>query len=386
MIIPINKKALFLLLSMGVCALANSQDIRVRLSNDTLPDIPGKFIGISNLAFEPPDSSVHDYPSSGQIMECDKLTTTPLGKAVYIFRKRNTDGQFDYFVDLNGDGKIDPGEGIKFGNRQNYEIGDFKLAVSYDVSARQKRYIPFEIIIADKYVYARINEQKKGYLKLDDKTYLVVARPFSRQSVKYSATGSRIYIDINHDGKINDHWDLNDGRPVASEEVISGDAFSIDGKALMVDSIDKTGEWLFLKPYLSDEGLSMGFKFPAAVFENITGHEMAKISNGYYLIELWSIYCPFCEAVRPKLNTLIGDHARVKWFSMCRENEQIASGFLTSHPMEVSQELSQADEWKYLNPQSVTPMFYLLSSDGTVLIKGAGADMYRIISAVINRP
>ncbi|HZY35761.1 MAG TPA: hypothetical protein VFE53_03890 [Mucilaginibacter sp.] len=376
-----GKRYFIVLICTAIYATALSQPIKIDLRTDTLKDPPGKFIGISNLFFDKVDSSGNfSFPSGWKNIEQAQMIENLSLEPVSIFRIKDDSGKFSYYVDSDNGKKIAETDLLVFRQSQSNKIAAIKVRTKNLLTGKFTRYVPYEVIISGKYIYGRIKEQKTGVLNVDNNSYKIVVRPYSRSSVNYSLKESSIFIDFNRDGEIHERWSVYQGKPVSGEAVSYEEPFKIGTKGFIVDSLEENGSWLTIRPYNSQEALAVGYKMPSIDFYDINGELLNKASKKYMLIELWSTSCPFCESIRNRLNTLFSDkNSSVDWITISRENKQTVNDFLTTHPISAKIVIPKDNQWKYLNPQTVTPLFYLVANDGTVIFTGSGADMVNVL-------
>jgi thiol-disulfide isomerase/thioredoxin len=360
---------------------ADAQSSQVFLSKEMIRDEPGRFTGISNLFFFTPDSTVKVlFPKQWKNVETDVLTRT--SKPVYIVRMKKTSGDYDYFVDLNNDNRIEEKEQLAFQPYQQYKIADFNITVPNGKGKTGQ--VAFQVMLAEKYIYARIREQRSGMFNFNNQRYKVILRPQGRGHIAYSKTSSQLFIDLNKDSALDEKWSVGNGNLTPSEKIFPPDPFRIDGKGFIVDSIDAAGEWISIRPFTATEAISEGYTFPALQLMGIDGKSLAIARNKYTLIEMWSIHCSFCESIRGRLNAFqseMGD--QLDWITISREQKDPVAGFIQEHSMNSKIAIATAEQWQYLNPTTTTPLFYLIDGNGNIVLKAAGANTMDVIEMIV---
>lgn len=379
------KSYAILIMCCLICFPTLSQQLKIHLRADTLTDPPGKFTGISNLFFDKVDSSINfSFPAGWKNIEQSPLIENTSLEPVYIFRIKENNEEYAYYADLDNNKKITKSDLLTFSVDQAAKIADFQVRTRNLSTGKFTRYVPYQLIVLGKYIYGRIKEQKAGTLTIDNQDYKVIVRPYSRGSVNYSRNESAIFIDFNRDGEIHERWSIDQGRPLPGEGVSYGDPFKIGAKGFIVDSIEENGDWLTLRPYSSNEALEAGYKMPSIDLYDIKGKLLQQAGKKYTLIELWSTSCPFCESIRKRLNALFGDkNSSVDWIAVSRENKQTVNDFLMTHPISAKIAIPKDNQWQTLDPQTATPLFYLVANDGSVIFKGFGADMVNVIELLV---
>jgi thiol-disulfide isomerase/thioredoxin len=379
------KPGCFLMLLLISCSLLNAQHLNITLKSELIHDPPGRFTGITNLFFSPVDSTIQiSFPKSWKNAEIDFLVRNSTVYPVPVLRTKDESGNFQYYIDLNNDREIKEPERLNFIPFETYKIADFTITPQPVKGASQRGAIKYQLILAEKYIYGRIHEQRTGSVDLNGKSYKIVIRPFTRNSVNFSKAESQIFIDLNLNSEISEKWQLKDELVVKGEEIYASDPFKVADQGYVIDSIDPGGKWLSLKPTSTTEALALNYKFPLHLLTDTSGISIRLNTSKYTLLELWSIACPHCESIRPALNKLKTDFDdKFDWITISRENYTAVKQFLEKHPMNSGMIGTSGELWNYLNPRIITPLFYLIDTAGSIIFKGSGANMLPVITALI---
>jgi thiol-disulfide isomerase/thioredoxin len=129
-----------------------------------------------------------------------------------------------------------------------------------------------------------------------------------------------------------------------------------------------------------------GFRAPAFAGTGLDGtaYRLARRPGRVVVVEFWSTECPFSARARPEANHLAAAVAARGglYVTMARETDRAAvRTHLDQHPRRGTLLLQDSATWSAWNPRTVTPLYYVIGPDGTVLLREAGAPAVRLAAA-----
>jgi thiol-disulfide isomerase/thioredoxin len=381
-----------MLLTVSILFLSTAfgQDtITVPLITAVFPDT-GQLIGISNIFFEKADSLDSRYPKGWKNIELANLLNNADFFPVNVIRFTDPSGRVRYMI-ADDDFGYDNKAALRFRTVSDISIADARVNIA-SKSRRETWNVAYQIILADKYVYARIAEYRTASITIGQDHYSILLRPSGRNSPAYSKLGEILcFIDMNHDGHFATDWTITpSGTIIPSEEVSLADPFMLSGQNWQLSSIDLRGSTLSLKRSSTREGLSIGFKAPRLQFEDLLGnkHNLEESRGRVVLLTFWSTSCHFCEKVRPDLNTMIKRYSSNSFSAIALSRETDVNDIknhLKNHPYEGTLGIPGTTYWQRYNRRTITPMFYLIDQSGNIALKGYGASMSPVLEAMIQR-
>jgi thiol-disulfide isomerase/thioredoxin len=376
---------------MVVLSTAFGQDtIAVSLSRAVLPDT-GQLTGITNIFFDSPDSLDSRYPRSWKNVEIAGLLNNPEFLPVSVIRYTDVSDRIHYVVATNADSSFNQEPSLTFRTVSDISIADARVRITRKAS-RETWDVAYQIILADKYVYARIAEYRIATIKIGQDHYSILLRPMGRNSPAFSKLGDILcFIDMNNDGAFVAGWTVtSSGTIIPSEEVSISEPFKIGGQDWQVASIDLSGSKLSLRRSSMREGLSIGFKAPRLQFKDLLGakHDLGESRGKVVLLTFWSTSCHFCEMIRPALNSMVKRYSGNTFAAIALSRETDVNdvkNHLEKHAYEGIVGIPDATYWQRYNGRTITPLFYLIDQNGTLALIGPGASMCPVLQSMIQR-
>ncbi|MCW9713198.1 TlpA family protein disulfide reductase [Aliifodinibius salicampi] len=177
------------------------------------------------------------------------------------------------------------------------------------------------------------------------------------------------------------------GALVSSEKIDITQPFLINGNTYEVSYIDSTGFQIFLQPSNETEAPVRGLTAPNFQATDLEGneHNLHSYFGEPVLLEFWSKYCPYCKEVRPDLNQLQEEYCEdFTLMTMARETDRNElKEHLKKNPKQGIFVLRNDEAWNTFNPITATPTFYLIDSDGTIKMKGIGAEKIEVVEKML---
>jgi hypothetical protein len=104
-------------------------------------------------------------------------------------------------------------------------------------------------------------------------------------------------------------------------------------------------------------------------------------------LEFWSTTCPFSEKTRPDINRIHETHHEAfNLISTPREKNIDEIGkHLSEYPKPGTLLVHNEIVWQELNPLPVSPLYYLVNSNGRILMKAQGANSIKPLEEKLNR-
>ena len=377
--------------SIFALSVAFGQDtIAVSLKTAVLSDT-GQLTGITNIFFARVDSLHSRYPSGWRNVEVASLLSNDEFVPINVIRFTDHSDSMQYVVDTNGDSKFDNEPTLRFRRLPHISIADVPLKITHKSNSESWN-VTYQVILADRYSYARIAEYRVGTLSLAHDHYSILLRPLYRKYPYFSLSGETLcFIDMNRDGYFANNWRMGEGGEIlASEEVSLSQPFMVAGQKWEAVSIDSAGSRLLLKRSSKNEALSIGFQAPALQFENLNGlrHDLTEARGKVVLLTFWSTDCPFSEKVRPSLNSMIQEYDSKSFSAIALSRETDVNeikSFLENHPYEGTLGIPDSTFWHKYNSRTITPLFYLIDRNGIIALIGSGASMVPVLQPMIQR-
>jgi thiol-disulfide isomerase/thioredoxin len=377
--------------SIFALSVAFGQDtIAVSLKTAVLPDT-GQLTGITNIFFARVDSLHARYPSGWRNVEAASLLSNDEFFPINIIRYSDHSDSIHYVVDTDSDSNFENEPTLRFRRLPHMLIADAPLKITRKSNSESWN-VTYQVILADRYSYARIAEYRVGTLSLAHDHYSILLRPLYRKYPYFSLSGETLcFVDMNSDGYFANNWRITDGGEIlASEEVSLSEPFIVAGQKWEAVWIDSAGSTLLLKRSSKNEALSIGFQAPTLQFEDLNGlrHDLTEARGKVVLLTFWSTDCPFSEKVRPSLDSMIHryDSRSFSAFALSRETDvkEIRS-YLEDHPYEGTLGIADSTFWHKYNSRTITPLFYLIDPNGTIALICSGASMVPVLQSMIQR-
>ena len=351
------------------------------------------FRGLTNIFFEPVPPALRGAVRLGErwsaveiadVVKSDGLRTI----SVVRFRTPERD-EFHYVVDTAGTLDFVHGHALTFRRDGDAKVADVELDIQSIAGAHRR--LPYQIILADRYTYARIAEYRRGRLHANGRDYALQVLSASRNDPFYGPTPNTMFlIDLNGDGKLEDKASVTgaDG-PAGAEQVLPRTPFLLGGRAFEVADVDSGGTRLVIRPSSATTAAVVNFKAPELVTETLGDrrYQLSLQRDSVVLIEFWSTSCGFSEKVRPALNELVTAlrGTPFTWVAVAREQDpEELHHYLAEHPISGTVARFDSTAWATYNPMGMTPLFILVDRDGVVRLRAAGANAVTAVTRRVN--
>ncbi|HVS15704.1 MAG TPA: hypothetical protein VMV46_17405 [Thermoanaerobaculia bacterium] len=244
-----------------------------------------------------------------------------------------------------------------------------------------------QVMLSDGFVYGRVAEHREGILQTRRGPARLELHPRTRQALRFDRLSElQMFVDLDLDGVIHRTSTLTDPGDVRFSDD-AGDAFRVGDERFVVESISADGLQLELSAVDDLPAPFRGFRAPAFTGVDLEGdrHQLADHGGRIVVIELWSTACPFSESVRPQALRLAAELEAIggAYLSMARETDE---GRLRAHlddrPRPGILLVRENETWERWNPQVVTPLYYVIAADGTVLLREMGVTAVQLAAAV----
>ena len=341
------------------------------------------FHGMSNIFFEPA-SEEFTFPQSWKNPEIASLSEPNGFKPVHVLRYEIADNERQYLADTDSDFDFTDEDGLTFINKNDRSIADVRVHLK---STNNKHTLPvnFQIVKIQDWRYGRISEHRQGKISLNGVEYQVKMYPGNRNDPIYETSSMlNFLVDLNKDGKFSDRWEVDDGdKLLSSEKIDVTQPFVLNNDTLLVASIDSAGKVVSLGRSEKDSAAAEGFNIPNFTTKTMQGNEadLYTYFDKPTILEFWSTSCPFSEAVRPEINQLYESYKdQFTLISTPREKglDEIET-HLENHPKKGVLLLRDEKTWEELNPLPVSPLYYLIDSNGEIIMKAQGASAVELL-------
>lgn len=352
--------------------------VRLRVTQSAL----GLTEGMSNLFFEPPSAG------SALPTHWDSAGTATLGtiagKEVVIARGW-AGGRWEYRVDRDLNGALGDEAPLRMAPTGQFEGASLELSVP----GRPEVKVRYHVLTAGGYTYARVATEWHGSLAANGKRYQVRIRPASRMNpIPTLGQPVEFHIDSDRDGTFQIRGGVDrQQRPVHSELINTSEAFGLNGKRYRVTSIALDSHRMVIEESTESSGTAPGLTPPTFSTMTLDGDPVStsQLRGVVTVIEFWSVHCPFSEQIRPellKLQNRLG--SGVRWVAIAREQEPDAvRAHLREHSMTGEHWRSTDALWGRFNPETVTPLFYVVNRDGTIVAVERGAGAAAVLEATL---
>lgn len=248
-----------------------------------------------------------------------------------------------------------------------------------------------QIATAEEWVYGRIAEYRAGHLAIDGFNAWIEVHPRGRAAIGLNVLkDAEIFVGRDGTGSIRRFSErLETGEVLFSDQV--GEAFRLGETAFAVDSLSTDSRRLYLSQ-LQDAALPYrGFVAPEFVGTDLDGnaYDLADHLGQLVVIEFWSTECVFSEMARPHSNQLGAElkAANGNLILMARESDvEMLNVHLQAHPRSSTVLVRDEETWQRWNPETATPLYFVIDSEGRVLLRERGAAAVRLAAAVAGIP
>jgi thiol-disulfide isomerase/thioredoxin len=244
-----------------------------------------------------------------------------------------------------------------------------------------------QISTAEEWVYGRIAEYRAGYFSTEGYRTRVEVHPGSRDAIGLNTVEHvEIYVGSDMTKPVRRFSErLESGEVVFADHV--GPAFLIGRTGFGVDSLSTDSRRLYLTE-IGDTTLPYrGFVAPEFAGIDLDGnaHWLSGHLGQVVVVEFWSTECAFSELARPQANQLAAalESAGGTYIAMSREPDaNMVHVHLEGHPRTSVVLLRDEETWQRWNPETATPLYYVIGSNGRVLMRERGAQAVRLAAAV----
>jgi len=372
----------------------DSQPVVVELHRVADPAPADRWWGMYNIFFHDVTPAMRDSLRLGASWTGVELAEVAHGDGlatVYGARfKTAGSGKVQYVVDTDGDRDLAEEQPLSFHVLKGADVAD--VAVEVRSRSGTRRLVPYQVLLADGYSYARIAEYLMGSARLTGHENAVRLRSASADNPFYALDGSTtIHIDQVGDGRIAEQTVADaQGAPAAADEVQPGSPFMLAGRPYELASLDSSGTRLVLRPSAVRVAAVAGFVAPELTTRLLSGaaYPPADDRRRIVLVEFWSVNCPWSERARPALNTLARrlPADRFRWVAVAREaDSRVVQRHLETHPMSATVALYDSLTFARYDPEPATPLFYVIDGSGVVRFRALGASTVETVAAEVTR-
>lgn len=347
------------------------------------------FHGMSNIFFQP-SSDEFSYSQNWKNPEIAILSEPDGFKPVYVLRYEITEDKRKYLADTNSNFDFTDEDELNFINKSDHSVADVIIHLK---STNNEYTLPvnFQIVKIQEWRYGRISEYRQGEISLNGVEYQAKMFPGTRNHPIYETSPwLNFLVDLNKDGNFSGGWKVdNEGKLLRSEKIDVTQPFVLNNETFRIASIDSTGKIVSLERSEQDSAAVEEFKIPNFRTETLEGNESSLYNylDKPTILEFWSTSCPYSEAARPNINQLYESHAdQFKLISTPREKDvDEIENHLENHPKKCVLLLRNDKTWEELNPLPVTPLYYLLDSNGEIIMKKQGASAVELLEVKLNQ-
>lgn len=381
-----------LLIQGATCSARDVGMIKVKLQKALYsPDAP--LWGMSNIFFVDTGGRKICYPAEWQDVRIAGILENKKYKPVYCVRFTDSKGSVNYVLDTDSNLDFDNEKILKFKKRGEVSIAGIDLEiqpVGNKIGGNYKMY--YEIITSDDgYTYARIGEFREGILKIGEKEYLLIIRPGGRGHPCFDLTAAtQCFIDLNGDGEFSIQWSIDENGEIHKPEQIPlSQPFLINGKKFQASEIDAQGKNLVFETTLLEKAASVGFKAPPYEIITFDGkvYRSEDLKGKIVLLEFWAVDCPYSEGIRPWVESIVSKYNPEKFIVlsiMIRPDEKAYKSFLNKYAMKSIIVQANDEIQKIYNPQTGTPVFYVIDEEGIIRFSGIGASVINVIEKLLD--
>lgn len=365
--------------------------IEISLDKEILPT-GGRLAGIHNIFFSLPDDEGLRYPPQWDSVEVAKVASGKGFEPIYAIRYTDETGAVQHMIDTDADLNFTEERPLYFQAQDKRAIANVRVQIHPTSKSSATSYeIDYQIIKSeDGYTYARISEYRSARLDVNGQSYGVVLRPSSKDDPFFSLSPrTRLFIDQNQDGNLEEGWIVTeDGTVLATEEVDITKPFMLKGQPYVVSDLDSLGTRLLLETSDVEVAPAVDFTAPELGASGLDGtqHQLGDYRGKVVLLEFWSVYCSFCEHVRPQLNLLdeqySSDEFAVLAIAKESDKEEIIN-HLNEHPKEATVLLYDESAWQEFNLLTATPTFYLIDRKGIIKLQGRGVSIIESLKVLV---
>lgn len=338
--------------------------------------------GLTNIFFAPVPSSMRTEARFGEQWSAIEVADVVMGdglRTIYAARyKMPGSDELHYVVDTAGRLDFVHARPLDFEQQGAARVANLDIEVRSSTGAHRR--IPYQVLLADGYTYARIAEYLTGQLRVNGHTYAIKVRSSSRDDPFYGPTPNTSFvIDLNGDGTLAEQPTVTaEAGPVGAEQVLPRTPFLLRGRAFEVVDLDSTGSTLLIRSSTVTVAAVENFKGPELSAKTLAGSDflLSKQLGRVVLIEFWSVNCGFSEKVRPDLNDLSSalQGMPFAWVAAARERDTTEiQHHLAEHPIAGTIALFDSTAWATYNPMGVTPLFVVIDQKGIVRLRAMGA-------------
>ncbi len=363
----------------------------VKLSRQILSD-SSKYHGSKALEFVKPAAGTVAVPPHWSALETAVIIENPRLRPTVIARFHDDKGVVRYAVADDGGTVFDSTSVLSFHLSGDRQIADLTITVQPEgKSDTTLKQFAGKIFLSKDRVIARLAECREGTLRIGNRDYDICIYASSINNPFYDlSTDAVCLIDMNRDGTYSWIWQIDDsiGTIIPSERIVLTKPFSIDGHKLKALSIDSAGTMFTCSDYPGDTAAVIGFFAPGFSFTDLDGinHTLADMKGRVVLVTFWSGKCPYCEKIRPRLDTLVlrYDTTRFQAISAVIDSDRVAiMKFLQNRPYGGIIVPYNAPLWNMYNSRKTTPVYYVIDPDGAVVFSGTGASAFTIVERIV---
>ncbi len=363
----------------------------IALSRQILSDT-AQYHGSKVLTFAKPAAGTVTVPPQWTAVETAVMVENPRLQQVVVVRFKDNRSVVGYAVANDGRTVFDSTSVLHFHPSGDRQIADFTITVRpKENTDTTGEHFACKIFLSNNRVIARLAECREGTLQFRNRDYGIRIYAPSINNPFYNLSSDAVcLIDMNRDGTYSWKWRINDldGTIISSERVKLTKPFNVDGQKLKAVSIDSAGTVFTCSDYLGDTAAIVGFLAPEFSVADLAGitHTLADMKGRVVLVTFWSARCPYCEKIRPRLDTLVSryDTTQFQAISATVDSNRVAiTKFLQNKPYGGIIVPYTEPLWKMYNSRRTTPVYYIIDWDGSVVFSETGASTFSIVERII---
>ncbi|MGH7636113.1 MAG: TlpA family protein disulfide reductase [Gemmatimonadaceae bacterium] len=309
-----------------------------------------------------------------------QFTDDAAASQVVIVERRAADGRRSYGVRTGANGTVTPidvastGTGVRCGTIE-LPVGHGDSLVRLQVAASE----------TEPYVYGRVAEYRVGRFAFRRGQARLEVWPANRGLLTFDELASLDVFAHVGGGPLRRRTELDSAGSLRFGDAVAW-GFVLDGQRFVIDSVTRGGARLHLRGGSETAVAERGFRMPPFAGRQLDGREYRLIQSPGRLtvVEFWSTECPFSERARPEATRLAAALALrgAAFISVARETDTAkVRQFLNEHPKGGLQLVQDSATWRAWNPKTITPLYYVIATDGTILVRESGARAVRLAAA-----
>ena len=252
--------------------------------------------------------------------------------------------------------------------------------------------VRIQVAISDRWVYGRVAEHREGVLVTPAESVHIEVQARTRNGLRFNElSGVQLFVDQDGDGRVRRRSELGpSGRTVLVGDAV-GQRFKVDDAAFEVLGLSDGGADITLRRVEDAPAPFRGFKSPDLIGTKLDGtpFRLGDSAGRVVILEFWSTECPFSERARPDAQLLAAQlqSGGGRYISIARESDIAAvRKHVEENPRGGTLLVGEESTWRSWNPETVTPLYYVISPEGQIRLREAGAAAVRLAAVMADVP